>query len=538
MKRILLVILALVFAFSLLLGSCGEPEETTTPTTAPTSTAPTSTAPTSTAPTTTAPTTTAPKYGGDLKYIYAYSPGENIGWPLDRNTQNIWGTNWVFAESIVQLMIDNTVVPHLATSWEFADDYSSITFELRQGVRFHDGTDFNADAVKFTLDANIEEGQTNALNWESVDIIDDYTVRLNFVQYENSFWQDITGTNCFFTSPTAFRDNGIDWVREHPIGTGPFKFVSWERDVNMLFERNDDYWQEGKPYLDSIEFITVKEKMTAQSVMVAGDGHVLALQAGRELYDLDNLGFNITAYAAGTDFLIPDTANPESQFSDIRIRQAIQYAIDKVAVAQALGYGYMTATSQLTPHLHPFYNPNLPLIEYNVEKAKELLTLAGHPNGITTTLYVEANYQIKALAIQAQLASAGIIAEIEMLENLKFWEYNMGGWENGILFAGFAWGPNWAKAYKSFFPPAGPFFASVQPPDVADLVNRAIATTDPDEQRALNYELSQVLYDDVTVIPYLSDAMGWATAPSVMDHHLLEGADWQYWFPADCWLDE
>jgi len=533
LKKLLFVVLALVLAFSIVLGSCGD-EEPTTP--EPTKTQPTATQPTSTQPTT--PAEPQPKYGGILKYIYAYSPGENIGWPLDRNTQNIWGTNYVFAESLVIYMIDGTVEPLLAESWEFAPDYSSVTFKLRDDVRFHDGTDFNADAVKFTLDANIEAGNVNALNWESIDIVDDYTVRLNFVQYENSFWQDITGTNCFFTSPTAFRENGIDWVREHPIGTGPFKFVSWERDVNMVFERNDDYWDDGKPYLDGIEFITVKEKMTAQAVMQSGDGHVLALQAGRELYDLENLGFNITAYAAGTDFLIPDTANEGSIFSDIKIRQAIEYAIDKEAVARALGYGYMKPIDQLTPHLHPFYNPNLPKKEYDVEKAKELLAEAGYPDGLKTKLYVEANYQVKALAIQAQLAAAGIIAEIEMLENLKFWEYNMGGWEGGLLFAGFAWGPNWAKAYKSFFPPAGPFFASVKPPDVTDIVDRAIATTDPDEQRELNYQLSKVLYDDVTVIPYISDAMGWATAPSVMDHHLLEGADWEYWFPADCWLDE
>jgi len=172
-KKIVYSALVLILAFSVLLSGCGDSDTTTPATTAPATTAPTTTAPATTAPTTTAPATTAPtttapattepapdpnapQYGGVLKYIYAYSPGENIGWPLEQNTQNIWGTNFVFAEPLVKYMIDNTVEPCLAVSWEFAADYSSVTFKLREGVRFHDGTDFNADAVKFTLDANIE----------------------------------------------------------------------------------------------------------------------------------------------------------------------------------------------------------------------------------------------------------------------------------------------------------------------------------------------------------------------------------------------
>jgi ABC-type transport system substrate-binding protein len=100
------------------------------------------------------------EYGGTLKYLYGYSPSKNIGWPLDStNTQSIWGTNFVFTEPLVQLINDGSIRPFLATSWEIAPDKLSVTFHLRKGVRFHDGTDFNADAVKFTLDAAIEAGR-------------------------------------------------------------------------------------------------------------------------------------------------------------------------------------------------------------------------------------------------------------------------------------------------------------------------------------------------------------------------------------------
>lgn len=536
-------LLVLVLIFSLTLISCGSDKPgTTTPkqtTPAGTTTAPVTEPVETTAPSTT-PAASAPKRGGVLRYIYGYSPGNNIGWPMETNIQNSWGTNFVFAEPLVAYMLDNSVKPWLATSWEFAPDYSSITFKLREGVRFHDGEPFNAEAVKWQLDMNIELGNSVALNWKSVDVIDEYTVRINFTTYENSFWANITNVMCFFISPKSYKENGIDWTREHPIGTGPFKFVSWERDVNMVFERNDDYWQEGKPYLDGIEFITVKDKMTEQSVMVAGEGDILALQSGRELFDLEKQGFEIAAYAAGTDFLVPDTVNPGSIFSDIRIRMAMDHAINKEAVTKALGYGYMVPNHQLPAPQQPFFNPNIKGREYSIEKAKSLLAEAGYPNGINTKLYVEgANYGTKALAIQAQLANAGINAEIVTLENLKFWEYVFNGWSDGILFAGFSWSPNFARSYQQYFPPDGNMFVSVKVPDVTEIVKRATTTPDPDEQREANYELVQAIFDDCTVVPYLSDAMGWVIAPYVKDHHLvLEGADFNSWFPADIWLDK
>ncbi|MCX7912749.1 MAG: ABC transporter substrate-binding protein, partial [Dehalococcoidales bacterium] len=132
----------------------------------------------------------------------------------------------------------------------------------------------------------IELKNTIASYWDSVDVLDEYTVRLNLKEYRSSILADLSDVRTCFVSPTAYREHDIDWMREHPIGTGPFKFVSWERDVYMEFTRNDNYWQPGKPYLDGIKFITIKDKNAEMTAMAAGEGDVLALQSGRELYDL------------------------------------------------------------------------------------------------------------------------------------------------------------------------------------------------------------------------------------------------------------
>ncbi|MCX7912748.1 MAG: ABC transporter substrate-binding protein, partial [Dehalococcoidales bacterium] len=251
-------------------------------------------------------------------------------------------------------------------------------------------------------------------------------------------------------------------------------------------------------------------------------------------------GSDIVAYAAGSVFLIGYAANPGSVYADVRVRMAIDHAIDKEAVCKALGYGYMTPNHQIPAPQQPYHNPNIKPRAFDRNKAKELLAQAGYPNGFKTKLYVEgANYGTKALAIQAQLAAVGIQAEIVTLDNLKFWEYNMNGWTDGILFAGWSFSPNFAASYNAYFPPNGRFFVSLKTPDVSEIVTKALQATNPEEKRKWNYALVQALFDDCTVIPYLSDAMGWAVAPYVKDHHLLlEGADFNSWLPADIWLDK
>jgi peptide/nickel transport system substrate-binding protein len=440
-------------------------------------------------------------------------------------------------------MIDDSVKPWLAESWKFADDMMSITFNLRKGVKFHDGTDFNAEAVKWQIDMNKELKNVVASNWKSVDVIDPYTVRINFEVFKNTLWADLTDTRMFFVSPTQYKNNGnsVDYMREHPCGTGPFIFKSWERDVNMVFTRNASYWDTPKPYLDGIEFVTVKDKVTQQSVMQSGDGDVLALLTGRELSDMKASGFDTVAFAAGTDFMVPDTIKPNSILANKNLRLAMEYAIDKAAVTKALGYGYMVPNWQLPSPQQPYYMKDLPDKAYSIEKAKALMTEAGYPNGFNTKLYVEgAAYGDKALAIQAQLAKANINAEIVTLENLKFWEYNFNGWPDGVLFAGFSWSPNFARSFNSYFPPRGLFFHDVKVPEaITALADKAMLAKDAASQRQANYDLIKAVYDDQMIIPYLSDAMGWAVATYVKDHHLvLEGADFCSWFPADIWLDK
>jgi peptide/nickel transport system substrate-binding protein len=141
----------------------------------------------------------------------------------------------------------------MASSYDIAPDKLSVTFHLRKGIKFHDGTELNAEAVKFSYDAQIENNKVPF--WESVEDIDEYTVKVNFKSWNNviiSTFGD-TGTG-MIVSPTAVKENGLEWAKLNPVGTGPFKFESYVQDSKMILTKNDDYWEEGQPYLDGIEY--------------------------------------------------------------------------------------------------------------------------------------------------------------------------------------------------------------------------------------------------------------------------------------------
>jgi ABC-type transport system substrate-binding protein len=156
-------------------------------------------------------------------------------------------------ETLVREDNSGRVNPWLAESWQFAPDGKSITFKLVKGVKFHDGSDFNAQAVKFNLDAVMAAKKAGTLLWISSEVVDDYTVRLNLKQFQNSILSLLAVSTLPVVSPTAYNTKGIDWVRWNPVGTGPFKFVSFSRDVlsNLPDLR---VLKKGMPYLDGNVF--------------------------------------------------------------------------------------------------------------------------------------------------------------------------------------------------------------------------------------------------------------------------------------------
>lgn len=429
-------------------------------------------------------------------------------------------------------------LPWLATDWEWGPDFEYITFELRQGVKFSDGTEFKSDAVKLATGFVSEAKLTNANDWDRWEVLGDYSIRLYLKEYHTDFWSTMTGINMSFFSPTAYAEHGKEWITEHPVGTGPFLFESFEKDVSLKVVRNPNYWQEGKPYLDGIETLIVKDETTRSMAIQSGEGDVTVLEAAKFLNDMKEMGFTVLAQYGGTDFVMFDTMNEGSIYNDARIRQAIEYAIDKETIADALGYGYYVANNQMPPPDNPSHNNDLPSREYNPEKSKELLAEAGYPDGFPANM-ITIGTSPTAQILQEELKAVGIDVTFESVDNAKFWDYNMKGWENAMVYVGFAVGINYPAWLKSYFPPTGIFDASVKLPDaILNGIAPALSEQDPIKAKQMSDELIRLTWESAILVPIYSNALGNVLSPKVHDTGYFQYSDFSIWDPELVWMEK
>jgi len=168
-------------------------------------------------------------------------------------------------------------------------------------------------------------------------------------------------------------------AKYHPVGTGPFKFVSFQRDVNLKYVRWDGYWQAGKPYLDGVEFVYIADPMVMMASFKAGEGNVLLSVEPKDAQSLESTGkYAISKCLSGMQGLVGDGSHPESPFANLKVRQAIEFAVNREPVCKAVGAGYFEATDQSCAKSNWGYNPTPSPYKYDPAKAKTLLTEAGY----------------------------------------------------------------------------------------------------------------------------------------------------------------
>ena len=367
--------------------------------------------------------TITPKYGGTLKSIWL-SAESNIGWPVEMSMGNSATIVQVCLETLLRGDNKGNLYPWLAESYKIDDGLKFITFNLRKGVKFHDGNDFNANVAKWNLDNYIDAKAES--NWASVDILSDYVIRVNFTEWNNTLpvsFGDAPTVTAYMVSKTAFDKNGIDWMRQNPVGTGPFKFESFQLDVGMKLVKNNDYWLKGKPYLDRMEYTFIVDPVTRK--MNAIDTDTSIISTAKEAADMEALGLTTKTLISANQVLVPDTANADSPWANMKVREAVEYAIDREAIAKAFGHGYLQAPYQIPPRYSLAYDSNFTLgRKTDTGKAKQLLAEGGVPDGFKTTIIVCPGVDRDIpTALQADLAKIGIQADLDFPEVGKWATY-------------------------------------------------------------------------------------------------------------------
>jgi peptide/nickel transport system substrate-binding protein len=542
MKKLLIALLVMLATASMLI-SCGQPTPTPTPTPSPspTKTATLTPSPTpepSPSPTPSPSPSAGPVYGGTLKIMLIAGPQTPGGWPVD-----VFGpdaTSYQFCmEPLLRSDNKGGVYPWLAESYKVADDLTSVTFKLKKDVKFHDGTPFNAEAAKWNLDNHINGMSSYAQYWASVDIIDDYTIRVNLRMWTNTAlnsFADSAGT--WMVSPTAFEKNGVDWMRNNPVGTGPFKFVSFQRDVGYKVAKNPDYWIKGKPYLDGIEIVYVADPLTQKAAMQAGEAHMLELEPGKMAKDLEALNLKVNFQIITVYCFIPDSAHPDSPYADQKVREAVEYSLDRESMAKAFSYGYWEAPYQIPPPSNAAYNPDFAYArKYNVDKAKQLLGEAGYGIGFDTTILVNPAIIDRNIAVglQSNLAAVGIIAELSFPANMGAFIMDSNSLNNVLVIQPVMSSPNFNSTFMFFMGNDFLWNKNFLPsPEFLALRDASLfaPTMDVNLIRAATDELSK----EAAVVPIMQAGLGWAMQLDIMGGGFFERGSSSLFDSEDVWL--
>jgi peptide/nickel transport system substrate-binding protein len=503
-KRPILILPICLILVAIMLTSmvaCGTPEpapaQPTTPATPATPAAPATPAK---PPATTEPT---PKYGGILRYAGAIMPTSTFGWPakmMEQDSEVIMP----ILETLIREDDQLKIHPFLATSWKVADDKSSITLTLRNDVLFHDGTKFDANAVKFNLDA-VKDGKLPGTSfWTTIDVVDNYTVRINLSKWENSIIPALASRTGMMISPAAVQKNGVEWAGQNPVGTGPFKFTKFERDVSFECTKNENYWQKGKPYLNGIKYVFIPQAETMIAAFKAGELDEVAAFSSKTLSDLVAGGDELVFKPDGAFILYPDIANADSPWSNKLVREAASYALDREALAKALGFGVFTAGYQWPRPGATGYIEGLAR-KYDPEKAKQLLKDAGYPDGFKSFITSGSN-TTNSVAVQGQLAKVGIQLDLDILEGTKYSDYITKGWHNRVMCSP-------AASYQNFLVSVGQYYTTPNyyvslkgPPGWETLYKDALSTVEVEPAKV--QALTRAMFDDVSVIPWMYMGLG------------------------------
>lgn len=482
-----------------------------------------------------------PVYGGTLRVITDTDGAGIIGapWKMNANGAKVLTP---CIDTLVKMDTDCTIYPGLAESWEVAEDKSSVTFHLQDGVAFTDGTVFDAEACAWNLRKWQEGGQISmCYAWRDIVVEDEKTVRIDLNFYQNNLLTGFTEAFLGFVSPTAVEENGEEWAETHIVSTGPFVLKEHNPGVGWSYEKNENYWG-NEPYLDAIDFTYVGDKNTIKMMLMAGEADLVTWDSSGDFDVKEELtanGFELISYKNGSEptCLYFDSSNPDSPLANEKVRLAIDYAIDKEAIA-AIGGSLWEGTYQMVGPDSPLYNPDL-VREYSPDKARELLKEAGYENGFSTQVLVEETAdQNTMVAVQQFLADVGIDLELVINSTAQQFGAAMGGWE-GMLELPCPVAPNYPDSAYSFLGQNSPVAVSLgKTDDMEELLHRAQSCELGAEQAEIVKELLQYIYDHGIVCPMVV-AIGTVGVRASYVHNDGWGSLTQgHWTPAECWLEK
>jgi peptide/nickel transport system substrate-binding protein len=440
-----------------------------------------------------------PAYGGSI--VIANDKNFQGLNPLTINIRR--ANNYALFDLILEGLVgtdkNDNIIPCLAESWEVSKDGTQYTFHLRRGVKFHHGRDFTSDDVKWTFnqmqDPKTRNPQRATLSiLRSVEPTGPYEVALRLSRPFVPFLEKLTANY----SPILPKDS-LPSLASHPVGTGPFAFVSAPNASEVRLPRFQGYWQKGLPYLDEVIYQPVVEE-TTRMVALRSDQVQLAtylpIQSADRLIKEKDQTIKFHFQKIGLKWILLN--NRRAPFNNKLVRQALAYAINKKETLDVVALGHGEVTNQRYPKGHKWW-VDVPDRTQDLEKAKSLLREAGQPRGLRLDVFTHSGDLDETVIVQSQLKKAGIEMEIKLVDYVQHTQLReKGNYDLALSGGGMYLDPD--GFYKSRFHSEENWDVGYNNPTVDRLLIEAQVVQDAKMRKELYRKVVEIIQEEVPVI--------------------------------------
>jgi peptide/nickel transport system substrate-binding protein len=493
-----------------------------------------------------------PQYGGILRSIVPNGPQMLSYVPMmgpgDRTA--IFPGAEALVDTTKERQTASGIEPVLAEKIVEDPKKLTITWYIRKGVKFHDGSELDAEVARWNIQQVVDaKALPYASYLKGMKVVDKYTLVMELTDYSNQlvpswgWWSAMYSKEAWEKGSGGDLAKGKEWARSNFVGTGAFMLKEFKRDVHTIWVKNPNYWRKGRPYLDGIEIRFIPDNVTASAMMQAKEADIWGAPA-KDQVDLMKKGFKRQSNwpALGYSIWI-NTANPKSKWQDKRLREAVEYALDKEAIAKALGFGLFRPLKSLPPVGEWGYDPNYNPRPYNPEKAKKLLAEAGYPDGLKAKLLVffTPDWRDAGTAVMQYLNEAGFQIELDVADPGRFFgtiyntppgpDLDMAFWITGR-------DTNYLMTYMRWFStePFTDLSFLAHTPEQAAMDKEAQSLTDIKKQAAITGKLMRYITDNAMVIPVYDPPAAVMQQPWVHSTQYEQG--FVRWQSEEVWMEK
>jgi peptide/nickel transport system substrate-binding protein len=463
---------------------------------------------------------------------------------LNDGNVDIWVLSNIYDTLILPTDDGQGLKPGLATDWKVADDGLSVTLTLRDGIKFSDGSPITADDVKWSLEraATPDNGiwQFLVASIDHVDVQGDKTVVIKLKHPDPAILPALTVFNTsimphklFEATPGKTDADKAKAFAEHPVGSGPFMFASWEKGSDMKLVKNPYYWDKGEdgqplPYLDGVEFQVIPDDATRILKLQSGELQGAEFIPYARVSELENAGnlnmerFPSTRIECVILNVRPQLGGKDNPLSNEKFRQALNYAANKKAIIQVVTHGVGTEMTSFMSKATPLHSGDTPLFSYNLEKAKQLMAESGVPSGTELTLLTLAGNQDEvgiATALQQMWQGIGVKLNIQQVDNASrtdqyragTFQMRLGAWTDDIA------DPSEITSYYAYSPTIDAVHSGWKNEEVDKLFVQSQSETDPEKRKQQYARIQEVFNATGPTVPLYETPYPVALAKNVHD---------------------